>query len=62
MQEQNVIRNRAVVVLRKLDPKMYSFGNLAQLFKVQKHMVHKVYLRDRDKYGVADGDVENKGV
>ena len=50
MREQNVIRNRAIVVLRKLDPKMYSYGHLSELFDVQKHVVHKVFHRDEDKY------------
>ena len=62
MRQENVIRNMAVVILRKANPKVYSFGNLAQLFSVQKHMVHKVYLRDKDKYQLPDESIKNKGV
>jgi hypothetical protein len=53
MRQQNVMRNRAIVVLRKVDPKMFSFGHLSELFGVQKHVIHKVFERDKGKYELA---------
>ena len=62
MRQENVIRNMAVVILRKANPKVFSFGNLGQLFNVQKHVAHKVYLRDKGKYGLPNENIVNKGV
>jgi hypothetical protein len=43
-------RNKAVVILKKADPEFFSFAVLANLFKVKRDFVHRVFHRDKDKY------------
>lgn len=45
-----VARNKAVVILKKADPEFFSFTVLANLFKVKRDFIHRVYHRDKDKY------------
>ena len=47
-----VARNKAVVLLKKADPQFFSFAVLANLFKVKRDFVHRVYHRDKDKYHI----------
>ncbi len=62
MHKQKLSRNMAVVLLRKADPKVFTFDELAQLFEVQKHVVHKVFLRDKDKYNLPNESLVNSKV
>jgi hypothetical protein len=62
MRQPETIRNKAIVVLRKADPKVFSFGHLSDLFGVEKSMIHKVFYRDKDKYTLPNETIVNKGV
>lgn len=50
MQKLKTSRNRAIVLLRKLDPEMYSFGEMKKLFKLSRQTVYDTWERDQKLY------------
>lgn len=62
MRKQETIRNKAIVILRKADPAVFSFGQLSELFGVQKSMIHKVFSRDKGKYMLPNEPTVNTGI
>jgi hypothetical protein len=47
-------RNDKIVALHDLDPKKYSFGNLAKKFRISKASVHEIYVREKARRGDKD--------
>ena len=47
-------RNKAIIQLRKLDEVNYSFGNISEIFNLDKSTVYKIWRRDKDKYDLPD--------
>jgi hypothetical protein len=50
MRKPNVIRNKAIVLLKKADSQFFSFAVLAQLLGVKRDFAHRVYHRDKGIY------------
>lgn len=48
-------RNKAIVILHKADPQLFSFGVLGLLLGLRRGQAHKIYHRDKDLY-LADVD------
>lgn len=50
MSAQNIERNKAIVLLRKIDPDAYSYGVLANIFGLTRVAIVRIYYRDKDRY------------
>lgn len=52
MNYPNEIRNKAVVLLRKIDDNTFTLPALAKVFGLTKQTLHNIEQRDWDKYNI----------
>lgn len=53
MQILNEPRNKAIVVLKKVDPVTYSFKVIGDLLGIKRQTAHEIWERDKKKYKIA---------
>lgn len=52
MQRLNTPRNKAIVLLKKFDPVLYSFQVIGDLLKIKRQTAHEIWERDKRKYSI----------
>lgn len=50
MNQPNEIRNKLIVIAKKVDPETFTDPNLADILGITKQAVHKIQKRDWEKY------------